>query len=232
MDHWLFEFTRPDSVSALEAGWYAASSNKCKGRLFQFLGDADCGSTPSSLMFSTTFDRNIPAEGREKLEKSPLAFVTRHSCGRHKVGLITSYRVRPREVGVGPGEIDCIVSSYIREIGVIDAQIANKPAIRPLLAYLWCDGIAHDVMKRSRVLFKYTLTSKLGECLNTTAETPHKNVYININYLRVHCQHTRFVSLNANVGHPKGRQEYVRALRVVIRTDLPPRSSSFIRSTV
>ena len=26
--------------------------------------------------------------------------------------------------------------------------------------------------------------------------------------------------LNANVGHPKGREEYVRALRVVIRTDL------------
>ena len=46
----------------------AKTSNKYKKRVFQFLGDADCGSTPSSLMFSTTFDRSIPAEEREKLE--------------------------------------------------------------------------------------------------------------------------------------------------------------------
>ena len=41
------------------------------------MGDADCGSIPSSLMSSTTFDRNIPAEEREKLENLPLVFVTR-----------------------------------------------------------------------------------------------------------------------------------------------------------
>ena len=32
--------------------------------------------SPCRLMFSNTFDRNIPAEGREKVEKSPLTFVT------------------------------------------------------------------------------------------------------------------------------------------------------------